>query len=260
MLVFFILAALAYGAAAFAFGSQRDEGQQRWARWLLAAAAALHVGTIGAQCTHGDHPFTSVFLAMSFGVLLTVAGFLALSATRRPMRALGAVLAPVGLIGLTVGVVMGPEGHALPGKLPPGLIALHIGAAIVGLAGFALASGIAGLYLAMERRIRAKDFRPGEGGMSLLGLDKLHYRILLFVTPVFTVAIITGALAILQEGHGLWSERPLELVAAGVAWVASVVALSSRVIWGVRGRRAAALTMLAMSALVLIVVSYGYRT
>src|SRR5690606_18193830 len=115
------------------------------------------------------------------------------SATRRPMRALGAVLSPVGLVGLTVGVVMGPVAHVFTGQLPPGIVAIHIGASIVGVAGFALAAGVAGLYLAMERRIRAKDFRPGEGGMSLLGLDKLHYRIVLLVTPVFTIAIITGA-------------------------------------------------------------------
>src|SRR5690606_1927467 len=130
---------------------------QRWARALLAVAAALHVATIGAQCTHGEHPFSSVYLAMSFGVLLTVGGFLALSATRRPMRALGAVLSPVGLVGLTVGVVMGPVAHVFTGQLPPGIVAIHIGASIVGVAGFALAAGVAGLYLAMERRIRAKD-------------------------------------------------------------------------------------------------------
>lgn len=259
MLPLFIFAALAYGAAAFAFGADRAESKRRWSRGLLTVAALFHVSTIGAQCSDGSHPFVSVYLAMSFGVLLTVLGFLALSATRHPMRALGAVLAPVGLVGLTLGVVMGPR-IAVPEGLPPGLITLHIASATVGVAGFALAAGVAGLYLAKERRLRSKDFSPGAGGMSLTGLDQLHYRLVLFVTPVFTVAIVTGALAIVRANSFLWAERPVELIAALVAWLASVAALGSRAVWGVRGRRAAMLTMVAFASLLLIVVSYGLRS
>lgn len=259
MLALFIFAALAYGAASFAFGADRQDSSRRWSWGLLAVAAALHTGTIGAQCTDGTHPFSSVFLAMSFGVLLTVGGFLLLSARRTPMRALGAVLSPVGLVGLTVGVVAGPQ-VSTSTELPAAIVTTHIAAAVVGVAGFALAAGVAGLYLAMERRLRSKEFRPRQGGMSLVGLDRLHYRIVLFMTPVFTVAIVTGAIAILRQGDALWHERPVELAAALVAWLASVVALGSRAVWGVRGRKAAALTMVAFASMVLIVVSYGVRT
>src|SRR5262245_16675723 len=69
MLPFFILAALAYGAASFAYGAGADEGSsvKQWARALLAGAALLHLATIGAQCVDGNHPFKSVFLATSLG-------------------------------------------------------------------------------------------------------------------------------------------------------------------------------------------------
>jgi ABC-type uncharacterized transport system permease subunit len=259
VLSFFIFAALAYGGASFAFGAAADPSKPRWPRILLAAAALLHTATIGAQCVDGFHPLQNVYLAMSGGALLAVLGFLGLSAVRRPMRALGAVLAPAGLIGLTVGVVMGPgqSGDATP---IPGMLKAHIASATLGVAGFALAAGVAGLYLAKERRLRSKNFRPGQGGMSLTGLERLHYWLVLAMTPIFTLAIVTGALHMIGEGHDAWRDRPIEVGVSLVAWLASVIALGSRAIWGVRGRRAALLTFLAFAAMLIVVITYGVRS
>ena len=84
---------------------------------------------------------------------------------------------------------------------------------------------------------------------------------MLLVTPVFTLAIVTGVLWTVEVG-GLeqLSGRVFEVAAAGVAWLASVVLLVSRAIWGTRGRRSAWLTLLAFGMTVLIVVSYGVRS
>ncbi len=261
MLPLFILAALAYGAASFAFGAGSDPTSAigRWARGLLASAAVLHVATIGAQCVDGNHPFKSVYLATSLGLLIAVVGFLAISASRRPMRALGAVLAPVGLIGLTLGVVMGPR--TAPLDISEGLLGVHIALATIGVSGFTLAAGVAGLYLGMERRLRTKKFLPGQSGVSLTGLDRLHWWLVLLVTPVFTVAIVTGALTLLRhEGMQMLSDRGLELAAGAVAFVASTVSLVARAAWGLRGRKAAWLTMIAFVSMVLILVSYALRS
>ncbi len=260
MLPLFILAALAYGAAAFAFGAGTDEGSaiRKWARALLAGAALLHLSTIGSQCVDGNHPFTSVFLATSLGLLIAVVGFLAISAKRRPMRALGAVLAPFGLIGLTIGVVMGPT-SAQPG-VSVGLIRAHIALATVGVSGFVLAAGVAGLYLGMERRLRTKQFQPGQSGISLLGLDRLHWWLVLLTTPVFTLAIVTGSIALLREGGlEMLSARAVEITAAAVAFLATTASLISRAVWGLRGRKAAWLTMIAFVCMTLILISYGVR-
>jgi ABC-type uncharacterized transport system permease subunit len=174
------------------------------------------------------------------------------------MRSLGAALSPVGLIGLTLGVVMGPSRPEPTGQASL-LINTHIALATIGVAGFALATGVAGLYLAMDRRLREKKFRPGGQGLSLTGLDKLHYTLVLFVTPVFTVAIITGATWLVQQPEHVLAERGLELAAGGIAFIASMVSLVGRVAWGLRGRRAAMLTMIAFMAMLAILVSYGLR-
>jgi ABC-type uncharacterized transport system permease subunit len=269
MLLLFILAALAYGAATFAYGTrttdaERDQarGPFRYARLLLGGASALHFFAIGAQCVQGDHPLKNIYLATSFGTLVAVGGYLALARPGRGLDALGPVLAPLGLVGLALGVVFHDVTGAA-GSVPGGQAvgSAHVGFASAGLAGFMLAAGVAGLYLAMERRLRSKQFRPGAGGLSLQGLDRLHHRLVLLVTPVFTLAIVTGVLWTVEVG-GLpqLRGRMFEVAAAGIAWAASVVLLVSRAIWGTRGRRSAWLTLVAFLATVLVVVSYGVRS
>lgn len=260
MLLLFILAALAYGAASLAYGVSTEARPSAAPRIALAVAAALHLSTIGSQCVDGMHPFKSIFLATSLGLLVTVAGYLLLSLTWRPMRALGAVLAPLGLIGLTLGVVMGPAGAHDDPRAAVALIRAHIAAATLGLAGFSLAAGIAGLYLAMERRLRTKVFRPNRSGISLAGLDKLHVWLVLVVTPIFTIAIATGGAALVGVGGSeMIRARALELIAAGVAWLASMTVLVARAVWGFRGRRAAWLTIISFVSVIVIVVWYGVR-
>lgn len=271
MLILFILAALAYGAATFAYGSRATEGERdeqrgafRFARLLLAAASALHFFAIGAQCVQGDHPLKNIYLATSFGTLIAVGGYLALARPGRGLDALGPVLAPLGLVGLALGVVF-HDVTGTAGTVPGGQAvgSAHVGFAAAGIAGFTLAAGVAGLYLGMERRLRRKQFRPGAAspGLSLQGLDRLHHRLVLLVTPVFTLAIVTGVLWTVEVG-GLEQlrGRMFEVAAAGIAWAASVVILVSRAIWGTRGRRSAWLTLVAFLATVLIVVSYGVRS
>lgn len=268
MIPLFILAALAYGAATFAFGAVGREASDDAPvapRIALAAAALLHFGTIGAQCLHGDHPFRSIFLVISFGVWTAVLGYLVISGSRRPMRALGAALSPLGLVGLTLSVVLGPGAQSAD-PASTHLLTAHVALSSIGLAGFVLAAGVAGLYLAMDRRLRSKKFRPstGGGGMSLSGLEQMQYSLMLFVTPVFTLAVVTGALMLTRQGGAemfaeLFARRGVELLAAGVAWAASLAVLISRVAWNLRGRNAAWLTMVGLVSVLVILVAYGVR-
>ena len=81
------------------------------------------------------------------------------------------------------------------------------------------------------------------------------------VAPVFTLAVVTGVL-VLQgaEVNGETQRRTVELAAAAVAWAASLAVLGSRFLWGLRGKRAAVLTLLGLAAVVIIIVSYGVRS
>ncbi|MCA9695204.1 MAG: cytochrome c biogenesis protein CcsA [Myxococcales bacterium] len=258
----FIAAALVYGASSFVYGITRRDGERRvpprLGDLLLLAAALIHTACIGAQCVQGDHPFESVFLVTSFGTLLSVLGYF-LVALRRPIPALGAILAPIGLAGLVLGVLFGGTGVE---RLPAAgvLATAHIGLATAGLTGFTIAAGVAGVYLAMERRLRAKVFGPNPSGMSIAGLDRVHHRTVLLVTPVLTLAIVTGVLWTLQAGGpAMLGPRWIELVAGAAAWLMCVSLLVLRAAFGLRGRRAAGLTLIAFACFVVVIVYYGVR-
>lgn len=269
----FILAALAYGAAIFAYGtystaqaspSSSGTGAQprRSGDLALAIAGVLHTACIGAQCVEGDHPFASVFLVVSFGALIAVWGYFALAfivSRRRSIPALGAILAPVGFIGLGLGVMFGaPVLDRLPADTV--LAKSHIALATAGVALLTLATGVAALYLTMARRLRHKTYRPGPGGVSLASLDRMHHRLILLVMPVLTLALVTGVLWILRlGGPEMLGPRWIELMAGGVAWLASVSLLITRAAFGMRGRKAAGLTLLAFLGVVVILLFYGVR-
>lgn len=264
ILPLFLVAALAYGAATFAYGADVEENEggiaavRRRARALLVVAALAHLLLIGLQCVDGDHPLKNIFLATNFGSLVAVAGYLLLSRGNR-LEPIGIVLAPFGLAGIALGVVF--SGVAVHPSMPSGsgVATAHVVFATAGLAGFILAAAVAGLYLVTERRLRNKRFRPGTNTMSLTGLDRLHHRLVLLVTPVFTLAIVTGVLWIVQAGGPHRISRSFEIAAAIAAWGASITLLISRAIRGSQGRRSAWLTIFAFVAVLLIVVSYGVR-
>ncbi len=269
----FILSALAYGATTFLYGTNSStsapgspsssgirERSQRAGDIALAVAGLLHTACVGAQCIEGDHPFASVFLVVSFAALSAVLGYYVLAVVRRrTIPALGAILAPVGLIGLVLGVLFGvPGSERLPATTL--LAKSHIGLATAGIALLMFAAGVAGVYLAMERRLRQKIFRPRPGGVSLLGLDRMHHRLILLVTPVLTLALVTGVLWILQlGGPEMLGPRWLELAAGGLAWLASVTLLVTRAAFGMRGRQAAGLTIIALLSVVVLLSYYGVR-
>lgn len=268
MLVFFILAALAYGAAIFAYALDPREGEsraearhrERRATALLGLAATLHVACVGAQCVAGEHPFGSVFLATSFGALLAVLAALVVGWIREA-AVLGAVVAPVGLLGLSLGVMFGAASVLDPLPAPTGALAkVHVGLATAGLGGFTVAAGIAALYLAMERRLRLKRWKPQPGGLSLTGLERLHYHAVMLVVPVLTLTIVTGVLWTVKSGgaHAIGS-RWIEILMAAAAWVCSVAILVMRAALGVRGRKSALLTLAAFACTLLVLVWYGVR-
>ncbi len=252
----FILAALAYGAASFAYGV--EEEQRRGARTLLAVAAALHLACIGALCLEGEHPFKSVFLAASLGGFFAVSSYLVF--LRGTPASLGALMSPVGLAGVVLGVLFsGQDATPLPGS--HAIAKVHLGFATAGLAGFTLAAGLAAVYLVMEHRLRQKSFRPGQGGMSLTAVDRLHHRVVLLVTPVFTLAIVTGVLWIFQlGGPGMLRGRMFEVVASVFAWAASIAVLLARAAFGTRGRQSAWLTVASFVSVVLVMGFYGVRS
>ena len=126
-------------------------------------------------------------------------------------------------------------------------LVIHVIAAIISGGVFLLANVISGAYLYL-------DYRDSRGGRpiwlqrvpSLEVLDQLSYRLVAFVFPLWTFAVIAGAIWAESAWGRYWGWDPKETWAF-ITWVAYAAYLHARVTVGWRGRRAAWLCILAGS-------------
>jgi ABC-type uncharacterized transport system permease subunit len=226
-------------------------------RVVLAIAVALHLYDIGARCIHGTNPISSTPEAMSFISFLLAAGYL-IGSLRYGLATAGAFAAPASLVLLLLArVVPAEEGTPTMGTLGY----THILLATVGVAVFFIAAVLAAIYLFQDRQLRHKQFaRVSSRGTPLDTLDRLASRCVSIGFPIFTVAIVTGAMWIARLGvlHGVGTLRP-EYLLAFVTWVAFAVLLVARFGAGWGGRRAAWLTLGGFGGTVLVLVVYFLR-
>jgi ABC-type uncharacterized transport system permease subunit len=226
-------------------------------RLALALAVALHLYDIGARCIHGTNPISSTPEAMSFIAFLLAAGYL-LGSLRYGLASAGAFAAPAALVLLLLARVVPAEA----GTPPMGTLGYtHIFLATLGVAVFFIAAVLAVVYLFQDRQLRHKQFaRVTDRGTPLDTLDRLAARCVSIGFPIFTVAIVTGAMWIARLGvlHGMATLRP-EYLLAFVTWVAFAVLLVARLGAGWGGRRAAWLTLGGFGGTVLVLVVYFLR-
>ena len=266
----YALAMLGY-AAEFAFG--RREAQSR-ARLAGIAAVVLTVAGWGAHVasvtTRGlaAHrvPWGNMYEFSSMVSLVAVTVFLALL-TRQPVRFLGAfVMAPVVLYLGLAGTVL----YADAGPLVPALnsywIKIHVVAAITASGAFMVSGVVTVLYLVKDRWERrtalgvgpgtaaAVEFERARGG-GLMGwlpaaesLDRLAYRVVAFAFPVWTFAIMAGAIWAEQAWSRYWGWDPKETWSF-ITWLAYAAYLHARATAGWRGRRAAVLALIGFGCL-----------
>jgi ABC-type uncharacterized transport system permease subunit len=230
--------------------------RDRAGRFVLGVAVLLHLFDIGARCVHGVNPISSTPEAMSFIAFLAAAGYL-LASLRYGLPSAGAFAAPAALVLLLLArVVPAEEGTPAMGTLGY----THIFLATVGVAVFFIAAVLAVVYLYEDRQLRRKEFARLGRGTPLDTLDRLAARCVSIGFPIFTVAIVTGAMWIARLGvlHGLRALRP-EYLLAFVTWAAFAVLLVARLGGGWRGRRAAWLTLGGFGGTVLVLVVYFLR-
>lgn len=253
----FWIASIAYAAAAaMLFVVLAGKKQLRPAALVLVAIAfAAHGTDIGWRGTQHVHPAQSVREALGFLSFILTGGYLLASARYR-LTIGGVVIMPVALI-MLVAARLSPAGSA-----PEDLSALgrvHISLATIGVGLFALASALSAIYLAEERALKKKQFDAiafKDHGAPLEALDKLAHRLIWVGFPIFTVAVVLGAIWVARLGASL--DR-LEYPLAAVTWCAFACLLVARSVYGWRGRRAAKLTLTGFAAALAVLVIYLLR-
>jgi cytochrome c-type biogenesis protein CcsB len=229
-------------------------------------------------------PWGNMYEFSCMVTLVAVSLYLILWFGRESVRYLGAFLmAPVVLYLGLAGTVL----YAAPGPLQPALqsywIKIHVVAAITATGAFMVSGVVTLLYLLKERwergepplrtvvsgRLRSPlhsqrvSVGPGTAAVAELNakrsglmqslpssesLDRLAYRIITFAFPVWTFAIIAGAIWAEQAWSRYWGWDPKETWSF-IAWLGYAAYLHARATAGWRGRRAATLSLIAFGAL-----------
>jgi len=149
-------------------------------------------------------------------------------------------------LGTAVTVLYVPSAPLVPALKSTWLV-IHVAAAIISGGVFLLSNVIAGAFLFLDSMERKGERAPWAKRLpSLDTLDQLSYRLVAFVFPLWTFAVIAGAIWAESAWGRYWGWDPKETWAF-ITWVAYAAYLHARVTVGWRGRRAAWLCIFAGS-------------
>jgi len=218
-------------------------------------AFVAHGTDIGWRGTQHVHPAQSVREALGLLSFILTGGYLLASARYR-LTLGGVAVMPVALV-LLVAARLTPAGTT-PEDLSV-LGRIHISLATAGVGVFALASALSMIYLLEERALKRKRFDGlafKDKGAPLEALDRLSHRLIWVGFPLFTIALVLGAVWVSKLDESL--DRP-EYPLALVTWIFYAALLVARQAYGWRGRRAARLTLAGFAAALLVLLIYLVR-
>jgi cytochrome c-type biogenesis protein CcsB len=149
-------------------------------------------------------------------------------------------------LGTAITLLYRPSAPLVPALKSTWLV-IHVSAAIISGGVFLLANCVAAAYLILDR-YEQKGVRPvwAQKLPSLEILDNLSYRLVALVFPLWTFAVIAGAIWAESAWGRYWGWDPKETWAF-ITWVAYAAYLHARVTVGWRGRKAAWLCLFAGS-------------
>ena len=219
---------------------------------LTILAVALHAAAIVARGLEaGRAPWGNMY-EYATGVALAAAGGWLVMTRRQPLHHLGTwvVGAVLLTLGLSVTVLYAPADELVP-ALNSYWLVIHVAAAIIAGGVFTLGAAASLLYLARtraDRRGRA-DRGLAAGLPSATALDKVTYSATLFAFPVWTFAVIAGAIWAEDAWGRYWGWDPKETWAF-ITWVLYAAYLHAGATAGWRGRRAQLLALAGYASFV----------
>jgi cytochrome c-type biogenesis protein CcsB len=252
------ICALAYLAAAVTYARQiaRPGGRaSSIAFGALATGFTVHTMAIAWRFAHSGTPATGFDQGLSFFAWLIVGIYFVLRTADR-LTVIGAVVSPLAFaLTLASVVLFGEDPDAVPLEYRSAWLPVHVTLAFLGNAVLALAFAVSVIYLVQERLL--KSHRRGwmiRRLPSLEQLDRLNFRCLVWGFPLLTLGIVTGGMWALHTAGRFWSGEPREIMSL-LTWLIYAALLQFRLTAGLRGRRAATLTIVAFGLVVASFVS-----
>jgi cytochrome c-type biogenesis protein CcsB len=214
---------------------------------LLFSGFVLHTAALGVHFLQTGYPGVADFReALSFYTWLLVAGYLLMQIKYR-LAILGAIIAPLAFLMTLAAFAFGTGGSEIPPELKTYWLPLHVTLAFLGNAVFALAFGVSLMYLLEESYLKRKKMTSVVKRFpSLEALDRLNYVLLVWGFPLMTLGIVTGSMWAGVHWGNYWSWEPRQ-ISSGIAWLFYGVLLHGRITAGLRGKKAALLTMVGFA-------------
>ena len=244
-------------AAGDGAGTRTAPEPEQGRRWGVAAlaltvlGAGAHAAVLVTRGLATDRlPWGNMYEFATATVLVAVVAYLALAGRSPVLRHIGVfVLAPVVLSLVLIGLFLYAAAGPLVAALRSSWLAVHESTAILGF-GIFFVSGIASaLYL-----VRSRSGAAGRGGIlsrlpSAATLDRVAHRTAVFGFPIWTFAVIAGAIWAESAWGRFWGWDPKETWAF-IAWVVYAAYLHARTTAGWRGRPAAWVNVVGLAVMV----------
>jgi len=213
--------------------------------FMILATILLSAGVVLRGISANRVPWGNMYeFSISGALTFSIAYLYALKKYKMRWLGLPAALAILLTLGTAVTLLYRPSAPLVP-ALKSTWLAIHVSAAIISGGVFLLANAVAASYLYLER---FGDHRPAWAIRipSQEILDRLQYRLIAFVFPLWTFAIIAGAIWAESAWGRYWGWDPNQTWAF-ITWVGYAAYLHARATVGWRGRRAAWLCLIAGS-------------
>ena len=220
---------------------------------LLVLGFGLHaVGAVLRGIAAGRVPWGNMY-EFSITASLSVVGIYLLLNRRFDLRWMGIfIVTPVLLaLGLAVTILYVDAGQLVPALRSYWLV-IHVSAAVISFGLFTTSAIISILYL-VKARFEDRSAQSKTGFLlrvpSAKELDSLGYRIVAFVFPLWTFAVIAGAIWAENAWGRYWGWDPKETWAF-ITWVVYAGYLHARVTVGWKGRKTAVVALVGYASLI----------
>jgi cytochrome c-type biogenesis protein CcsB len=214
---------------------------------FVAATVILFLGVVARGISASRVPWSNMYEYSISGALTFALAYLIVG-RKYDLRWLGLPIsiAVLLILGTAITLLYRPSAPLVPALQSTWLV-VHVAAAILSGGVFLLSNAIAGTYLWLDSMERKGERTPFAKRLpSLEVLDQLSYRLVAFVFPLWTFAVIAGAIWAEAAWGRYWGWDPKETWAF-ITWILYAAYLHARVTAGWKGRKAAWLCLLAGS-------------
>ena len=248
----------AYVASAVFYWGHFAHRRSRWGQWgtrLLLGGMVLHTALLGIRTLEAKHlPFATLPESISFCVWLFVLAYAYLE-HRLKEKSLGAFILTMGSIVELALLWMMPKSAPLPPILQTYLFGIHVSAALLGYAFFAVSFVGSLTYTLLFHEIHAKRLRFFYARLpSLETLDHLSRQAVLAGFLALTVGISVGAFWALRAFGSLSDPKYVAVVATWLIYAAHIHTHSSR---GWRGKKSAYLSIFGFVCIVVVYTGFN---